>query len=200
MSTIESASFVIIDNDGDPVDSLYTDDVQMSGLGGTEGASILAAGTDWTLDSEVPESFTLITIVRADDRVWVRQAKTTLPIMEGLDPIQLDIEIEELGEGKLRLTLLAHRVDDAPVTERLPNGEKFRLTIFDGYNPIWSSSDGKVFTSAIEKVEPQDIGDREEWVVEWEGSAKSGDLTIEGRIPAAPSPYVVRKGYRYGGR
>ena len=206
MSQIESVSFVVIDKDGNPIDSLYTDDVQMSGLGGSEGSSILAAGTNWAFNDGMPNNFTLVVIVRAGKRIWVRQASTTLPVMAGLDPIELSLDVVPKDDGHLEMTLTAKRIDRPPVTEHLASGELYRITIFDGPFKIWSTADKAAFTSVITDVVPGDVGDAEEWVIDWDGiksdgkQANSGNLTIEARIPALPSPYVLRKDFRYGGR
>lgn len=205
MNTIESASFVVIDESGGIIDSLYTDEFEVSGLGGPDGGSIMAGGVEWYIDEKVPDSFTLITIVRSGDRFWLRQARTTLPIMAGFDPIRLELDIEPRSGGGLMFELKAERVDEKPVTEHLPSDEEFRITVFDGPNVIWSSSDGKTFENERTDVEPDEIGERREWTIEWDGTATtggaapSGTVTIEARIPTRPSPYVIRKDYVYGG-
>lgn len=202
---ISSASFVLLDDAGQILDSLYTDDITRSGVGGRDGSIVASGGATWHTSESTPKTFNLVTILRTGDGgIWVRQVRTSVPMMSDFDPVTLTLGIERQGSG-LSFTLKATRNIIPGETEYLPSGETHRITIYDGPVKIWSSADGQMFTQAIRKVEPDRVGETTTWTVRWDGRGSDGNpvsaglYTIEGLIPAQPTPYYVREDYRWSG-
>lgn len=202
---ISSASFVLLDDNGNVLDSLYTDDIKKSGIGGASTSTVASGGAEWVTGPTTPNTFNLVTILRTGDGgIWVRQARTTVPVLSNFDPVTLKLDIKREGTG-LVFTLTATRNIVPGETEYLPSSETHRITIYDGPVKIWSSADGKMFTQAIQDVEPGKVGETATWEVTWDGRGSDGTpvsaglYTIEGMIPAQPSEYYVREDYRWSG-
>ncbi len=205
INRIGSVSFVVLDDDGGVVDSLYTEEITMSGISSGRGSTVASAGVEWTPEVIPTDLFTLVTIVRTtDDAFWLRQAATTLPKMLDYDPITVSLEVEPKEPG-LFFIASAKRHIAAGETEYLPSSEQMRITIYDGPVKIWSSADGAVFTQAISKIQPTDVGEEMTWEFVWDGTGSDGKrvagglYTIEAMIPSRPTPYYVRKDFRWSG-
>lgn len=202
---IASISFVVLDDDGKIVDSLYTEEITMSGISSGRGSTVASAGVEWTPEVIPSSMFTLVTIVRTSDSgLWVRQAATTLPKMLDYDPITVSLDIQPKGDG-LFFIASAERHIEAGETEYLPSSEQMRITIYDGPVKIWSSADGAAFTAAVSKIQPSKVGQEKTWEIVWDGTSTDGKrvdgglYTIEAMIPSRPTPYYVRKDYRWTG-
>ena len=202
---IRSASFVVLDEEGNILDSLYTEDITRSGLGGASASTVASGGAEWVAGPSTPNTFSLVAILRTGDGgIWVRQARTTVPVIANFDPVTLKLDIKRKEPGLL-FTLTATRNIVAGETEYLPSSESHRITIYDGPVKIWSSRDGMAFTQAVQKVEPNEVGETTTWTVTWDGRDSEGRpvgaglYTIEGLIPAQPTEYFVREDYRWSG-
>lgn len=205
VQSITSVSFVVLNDDGEIIDSLYTEEVSLSGINTGVTSTVASAGVNWKPEVVPTEKFTLVSIIRTfEDGIWVRQAATTLPELLDYDPVTLDLDILPDGKGLL-FKVKAVRHIASGETEYLPSSEEIRITIYDGPVKLWSSNDGVAFTNAVEKVNPEDVGDEEEWEIEWDGNGLDGKrvpgglYTIEAMIPARPNAYYVRKDYRWAG-
>ena len=205
ITELKSFSFIVFDTDGKWIDSLYTDDITRSGLGGRATSIMASAGTTWKPDAAAPHRFRLVTLINTESGTWLKEVVATLPEMIASDPIVLTLDPEEKSGG-IEFILKARRVKEPPVTEQLPTSETHRIEIYEGPISIWSSSDGKSFTQAIGKVEPDDVGETATYKVFWNGNTRSGTparrgtYTIVGTIPAKPTPYTIRKEFEWGGR
>ena len=201
-SDIESISFVIYDKYGSKrLDSLHSSDITKSGLGGSATSMMASAGVVWDPESTPPREFNLMSLIRSSTGIYLIPKFASLPELTRTDPILLTLELEEKSDG-VKFTLIAKRVSEAPVTEFLPTGETFRIEIYSGPIPVWSTSDGQSFTQATGPVEPEDIGDTEKFTTIWngqtrEGKASSGVYTVVATIPAKPTPYTVRKEFEW---
>ena len=202
---IASTSFVVLDDDGRIVDSLYTEEMTMSGINSGGGSTVASAGVEWTPEVIPTDMFTLVTIVRTvDDGIWVRQAATTLPKMLDFDPVTVSLEIEKDGTG-LRFIATATRHIEAGETEYLPSSEEMRISIYDGPVKIWSSADGSAFAQVVSPIKPEKVGEEKTWEIEWDGNGIDGKrvpgglYTVEAMVPSRPTPYYIRKDYRWTG-
>ena len=196
---IQSVSFIVFDEKGRLLDSMYTDVITRSGLAEPESASlVISAGVAWRPKPPAPQEFHLIMLVRSHSSVWIRETVTSFDLPLYTESILLDLKHTQKGKG-LEFILSAERVAEPSGEEYLPSSEAFRITLFNGPTRLWSSSEGMAFTQAIGPVEPQELGGKVEYRVLWNGTdtngqqAKRGALTVEALIPAKPAPYVLRK-------
>ncbi len=197
-SDLESISFVIFNKGGTKrLDSLHSSDVTKSGLGGTATSMMASAGVTWDPEETPPREFNLMTLIRSGSGMWLIAKLARLPELARTDPILLTLYHQEKSDG-IKFTLTAKRVSEAPVTEFLPTGETFRIEVYDGPLPVWSSSDGKAFTQSTGPVEPEGVGERKKFSATWNGQtptgpARNGVYTVVATIPAKPTPYTIRK-------
>ncbi len=196
---IQSVSFIVFDEKGNMLDSMYTNVITRSGLAEPATASLAAsAGVVWRPRPPAPQKFHLIMLIRSSSGVWMRETVTSFDVPLYTESLLLDLRYKKHGTG-LEFTLSAERVMAPPDDEYLPSSEAFRITLFNGPTRLWSSSEGKAFTQAVGSVEPQKIGEKVEHRALWNGTdtngqrAQRGALTVEATIPAKPNPYVLRQ-------
>ena len=197
ISELKSFTFITFNLDGEMMDSLYTDDITRSGLGGRATSLMASAGTTWNPSDFSSKKFRLVTLIRTESGLWLKEVAATLPEMAEVDPIVLNLTSEKKSEG-VEFTLTAKRVSEPLVTEQLSTSETHRIDIYDGPILVWSSSDGQMFAQVISTVEPSKVGETTTYKVLWNGktrtgNAKNGTYTVAATIPAKPNPYTVRK-------
>lgn len=199
IADIRSVSFIIFDDKGTMLDSLYTDVITRSGIGEPESSSLaVSAGVSWRPRPPAPQQYHMIMLIRSVEGAWMREVRTSFDVPLYTESLLLDLKHSRKGAG-LSFTLTAERVMEPETEEYLPSGETYRITVYDGPTRLWSSSDGKMFTQAVSPVAPEELGEKVRYEAFWNGTgpagqaATSGALTIEAMIPAKPTPYILRE-------
>ena len=199
IADIQSVSFIIFDDKGTMLDSLYTDVITRSGIGEPESASLaVSAGVSWRPRPPAPQQYHMIMLIRSAQGAWMREVRTSFDVPLYTESLLLNLQHSRKGSG-LNFTLTAERVMEPETEEYLPSGEMFRITVYSGPTRLWSSSDGKMFTQAVGAVEPEKLGEKVTYEAFWNGAGPegqptpSGALTIEAVIPAKPAPYILRE-------
>lgn len=198
LNSIQSVSFIAFDSDGNLLDSLRTDRIIRSGLGGPESSLAASAGVTWNPASPIPQKLHLVMVIRSSSGVWPKEVLTSFDAPLYSEPIVLDLDYAPRGKG-LEFVLTARRVTETKGEEYLPSAEMYRIELFNGPTRLWSSSGGKAFAQVIGPVDPDEIGEKIEYRAVWNGTdatgapARSGALTVVATIPAKPNPYTLRK-------
>lgn len=198
LNSIRSVGFIVFDADGNLIDSLYTERIGRSGLGGGDASLTASAGTEWRPAPPVPQKLRIVMYMRTSGGVWPKEVITSFDEPLYAEPVVLNLDYAPSGNG-LEFVLTAQRVAEAPEGEYLPSSEAFRIEVYNGPTLYWSSSRGKAFAQMIGQVEPSEIGGKAEYRAVWPGvdstgkAAGKGALTVVATIPAKPNPYTVRK-------
>lgn len=205
LNDLTSVSFVVFDADGKYLDSLYTDEIERTGVARTTGTSLTAnAGVFWRPDPPFMEKFRVILTIRTVGGIWIQEAVTSFAAPMHSEPIVLTASHEKKGSG-LDLRIKAERLTETGHQEYLPTAEGCVMKLYDGPNLIWSSSDGQMFAQVKSTVEPNIVGEIKTFNEHWDGTDRSGQpvpakaLTLEALIPAVPEPYVIRKEIQWTG-
>ena len=203
ISELKSFSYILYNEKGKMIDSLYTDDITRSGLGGRATSMMASAGTTWTPPEAAPKSLRVITLIRTESGTWLKEVAATLPEQIATDPIILTLDINEKSEG-VEFVMTAKRLQEALVTEHLPTSEMYRFEVYEGPIPVWSTSDGQMFAQVNTPVEPDKVGETTTYKALWNGrqrtgAIKKGTYTVVATIPAKPTPYTIRKEFQWRG-
>jgi hypothetical protein len=114
-------------------------------------------------------------------------------------PLKLTPRMEIIGDSAAYFYVEAQRIYN-PVKEYLPNSETIRLEIFSGsgMKRLFSSDKDKNYFQVIKKVLPEEIGNKYDYKIYWNGKDDGGNNLEPGIyevrliIPALPDSYSTQ--------
>lgn len=113
------------------------------------------------------------------------------------DAIVLIPDISIVSNNKVLFSGYSIRLR-TPAKEYLPSGENFRVQIGAAKgSTLWNSGYGAMFTAALAKVLPENIGDAAKYETIWEGKSNEGFAVETGlyrmsaTVPSIPLPYLT---------